>query len=480
MKSNRFYLISFLVIVLFSCSTKPDCNKVISMIQEEFNAGNFEKMIILADSLKANCQDNTGLIIKADSFADMSQRIKLDFPLAEEEVMKQVETRIGPFSMEEKRIWEEKGWLELRMIDGRKKYFSRTVSNLRLLRLFHENKTAWLQRNSTDPEKATRLAHTDSVIKVSAGRSIPVKPVKYKVTYTVTVDPDAVPEGEIIKCWLPWPRSDQPRQRNIELLNTSDPEYIIAPDSAIHSSIYMEQKAKKGVPSVFRVSFRYQSFAQYFDPDSIKANPYNKTSDLYRKYISEQPPQINFSENVKRLADSITADEKDPVMIVRRIYSWFKQNIPWTGALEYSTMPDIPGYVYKNRRGDCGMQTFLFMSMLRYRGIPVRWQSGWMLPDKGWTMHDWSEVYYEGTGWVPVDVTYDLQFSKDPGLRDFFMSGFDAYRLIINDGISGPLYPEKRFIRSEPYDFQRGEVEWRGGNLYFDKWDYDMEFEYLK
>jgi hypothetical protein len=33
-------------------------------------------------------------------------------------------------------------------------------------------------------------------------------------------------------------------------------------------------------------------------------------------------------------------------------------------------------------------------------------------------------------------------------------------------------------MRSEPVDFQRGEVEWRGGNLYFDKWDYHMEVSY--
>jgi hypothetical protein len=33
-------------------------------------------------------------------------------------------------------------------------------------------------------------------------------------------------------------------------------------------------------------------------------------------------------------------------------------------------------------------------------------------------------------------------------------------------------------FRSEPYDFQRGEVEWEGGNLYFDKWDYTMKVKY--
>jgi transglutaminase-like putative cysteine protease len=95
-------------------------------------------------------------------------------------------------------------------------------------------------------------------------------------------------------------------------------------------------------------------------------------------------------------------------------------------------------------------------------------------------LHDWSEVYYEGTGWVPVDVMYDLQKSDDEILKYYFLSGIDAYRIIVNNGIEGPLHPEKHFLRSEPYDFQRGEVEWKGGNLYFDKWDYNMKIEYLK
>jgi hypothetical protein len=157
---------------------------------------------------------------------------------------------------------------------------------------------------------------------------------------------------------------------------------------------------------------------------------------------------------------------------------WFKENIPWTGALEYSIMPNIPEYVLSNRRGDCGMQTLLFMSMLRYKGIPVRWQSGWMVPQGSENLHDWCEVYFEGAGWVPADISYDLQDSDIAELREFYLSGIDSYRLIANDGIAGSFYPEKKYMRSDPYDFQRGEVEWKGGNLYYDKWDYEMKIEF--
>jgi hypothetical protein len=54
----------------------------------------------------------------------------------------------------------------------------------------------------------------------------------------------------------------------------------------------------------------------------------------------------------------------------------------------------------------------------------------------------------------------------------------DSYRLIVNEGIAGELVPVKKYSRSEPYDFQRGEVEWKGGNLYFDQWKYSIEAKY--
>jgi hypothetical protein len=240
----------------------------------------------------------------------------------------------------------------------------------------------------------------------------------------------------------------------------------------------MENKAEKGLPVVFRISCSYKSSGQYFDPANLKILPYNKNSGLYRKYTSEQLPQICFTENIKHLADSITGSEENPFEIVKKIYYWFNKNIPWAGALEYSVMPNIPEYVLQNHHGDCGMQTLLLMSMLRYKGVPVKWQSGWMMPPDGKNLHDWCEVYYEGVGWVPVDVSYSLQHSDNLKTREFYISGIDSYRLIVNDGIAGKLYPEKVFMRSEPYDFQRGEAEWKGGNLYFDKWDYSMKIVY--
>jgi hypothetical protein len=452
----------------------------LNTITREISSGNISSAICHADSLKKITGKNVVIFMKADSLLQIAERIGLDFSVTEEQIKGQIEKISGMFSPEEKTVWEEKGWLEHKIINSGKMYFKRAASNLVLIRKFYEQKGERLQELVSDPEMIFRLNHTEEVLKSSYKSNNPVVPVTMKIIYTITVHPDVTPAGETIRCWLPWPKETHQRQQNVKLLGTSDPEFIIAPDSAIHSTIYLEKKSERGMPTVFHITFSYQSFAQYFNIADLPDSPYNISSELYKKYTSEQLPHIRFSNETRKLADSITAIDDNTSDIVKKIYYWFKSNIPWTGALEYSIMPDIPGYVYRNRRGDCGMQTFLFISMLRYKGIPVRWQSGWKVPPGAENLHDWCEVYYEGSGWVPVDVSYDLQNSENNAVRDFYLSGIDSYRLIVNDGVTGPLHPPKEYLRSEPYDFQRGEVEWKGGNLYFDKWDYDMKIEYLK
>lgn len=423
---------------------------------------------------------NSLLSNKSDSLKQISERISLDFSVNEDQVKSQIEKRFGPFSPADKEDWEKKGWLEFRIINGNKMYFNRAASNLMLLKAFYEQKKERQNKIDNDSGMIFRLKHTEEAFNASGNLSLPVVPVEMKITYTITVKQDVVPAGDTIHCWMPWPKENHPRQKNVKLLSTSNKEYLISPDSSIHSSIYMEEKSKQGLPTVFEISYLYQSSAQYFDLNTQKPIPYDKTTADYKKYTSEKIPQICFTEHIKRLTDSIVGTEQNSYEVVKKIYAWFKQTIPWTGALEYSIIPIIPEYVYQNRRGDCGMQTFLFMSMLRYKGIPVSWQSGWMVPPGGENLHDWCEIYYEGIGWVPSDISYDLQKSEKPQIKQYYLSGIDSYRLIVNDGISGPLHPWKQFIRSDPYDFQRGELEWKGGNLYFDKWDYHMKIEYIK
>jgi hypothetical protein len=478
MKISPLLFLLPLILFLSECKQRTDCKKIAENIDNLFNNGSFNTITAKADSLRKYCPEEQYLIRKADSLVDISHRIEVDFSLTKEQIIEKLYNyKIGA-TLSNLAEWEKKNWLECRIINGEKKYFNRTASNLRLLKLFYEDGEKRKEAISNDNSIKFRKDHTTQVINNSVIGGEPVIPVEMFITYTLTVNPDAVPNGETIRCWLPWPKESHPRQQDVRLLKASGKDFIIAPDSAVHRSVYMEGISQKRKPTVFSISYQYRSSGQYFNLIRIKPLPYKKDSKLFKKYTSEQLPQICFTDGIRKLADSITAPGDPPAEVVRKIYMWFKENIPWTGALEYSIMPNIPEYVRVNRRGDCGMQTFLFMSMLRYKGIPVRWQSGWMVPPGSENLHDWSEVYYEGVGWVPADISYNLQLSENDLVREFYLSGIDSYRLIVNDGVAGDLFPPKKFMRSEPYDFQRGEVEWRGGNLYFDKWDYEIVIKY--
>jgi hypothetical protein len=478
MKPALFPLL-IVIALMTGCIRQTDCSTLFNTLEKEFADGNFSRASLLADSLGKTCRGSGELIRRADSLVEISCRLKLDFSADESEFRSRLEKYYGSITDSMLAAWEQKKWIEWMMIDGEKKYFNRAASNLRLLQLFNEKKLKQEPDEDESQEMILRREHTGKIIEMTGVRAQPVMPVNMHITYRIEVNPDAVPEGETIRCWLPFPRQDHPRQTGIKLLSASEKNYIIAPDSAVHRTIYMEKKTQKGQPTTFSISFLYTSTGTWFDLGRADIKPYDREKSVYREFTAEQLPNICFTEDVRRMADEICFPGDAPETIVRKIYMWFKENIPWTGALEYSVMPCIPEYVLENRRGDCGMQTFLFMSMLRYKGIPVRWQSGWKVPPGFRNLHDWCEVYYEGPGWVPVDVSYDLQSAENQTLREFYLSGIDSWRLIVNNGVAGILYPEKKFMRSEPYDFQRGEVEWRGGNLYFDKWDYAMEIKYI-
>lgn len=183
-----------------------------------------------------------------------------------------------------------------------------------------------------------------------------------------------------------------------------------------------------------------------------------------------------FTPRLRQLADSLTAGTTNPVIKAQRIFQWVDANFPWASAREYSTIENIPEYVLENHHGDCGQVTLLFLTLCRICGIPAHFESGFMLHPSDENLHDWGEIYFEGIGWVPVDMSFGIPtYAKNDNEKWFFLGGIDSWRMVVNSDFGEQLFPVKTYPRSETVDFQRGEVEWEGGNLYFDKWNWDLD-----
>ena len=412
---------------------------------------------------------------------DLHHRLSLDFCRTEAEVKAYIEQYIPDVSEAQLRQWEEQGALECMLIDGEKRYFRNAAPNLfridsvcRALKIAKEG-------SALSGSEQVHQRHLPEVIRAVRAQQTPfVETKRFRITYTLTVEADAVPAGERVRCWLPFPRMDVSRQSEVKLLATSEKHYQHSAADCMHSTLYMEKPAVKGQPTVFSETFSFASAAEWHDLRPEQVLPYDTTTVLYRTHTGERDQHIRFTPRLRQLAAELTAGEEHPLRKARLLFQWVNDHFPWASAREYSTIDHIPEYVLTNRHGDCGQVTLLFLTLCRLCGIPSHFQSGFMLHPGEWNLHDWGEIYFEGVGWVPVDQSFGVPtFARNEDEHWFFLGGIDAWRWIVNNDYGMPLDPEKRYPRSETVDFQRGEVEWAGGNLYFDQWDYDLKIDYL-
>ena len=550
------------------------CKTETAEINPKLDEATLDKLIEEGSFKRANqilaAAEKVGNLSEADKYLisfekDKMNRILGDFSLTQPEVLEYVKKYIPNADPAMIQAWVATKALEAKTIDGVQHFFRKGPSNLFLV----DPICAAAKEAVEGPETGTTgeflKGYLPKVISDACFHEVLCKdvrvssyvdPVKMIIHVLMRVMPGAVPEGEVVRMWLPFPKEKE-RQKDIELKrvfvgynsNYKDLElpeikpvfkfrgintkvnkkeslgyasavtdgtlatkffedgsqikgregayvadgYIISSPDAARRSLYIEMvsNGKDTLKAGYDLSFT--SYNQYFSNLEEQIQPYDTTSLIYKTYTAERERHIVFTDKIKALADSLTAGVTEPYEKVKRIWCWVTENIPWAGARDYSTIPNIPMYVLENGHGDCGQVSLLFMTMARYKGVPARWQSGWMLHPGHVNLHDWAEVYYEGVGWVPVDQSFgysggdtdkadttSVLTDDQQMLKFFFSKGLDAYRLIVNDeyGKWAPLYPAKIYPHNDEVDFQMGEAEWRGGNILNGGWKCWMDVDY--
>lgn len=406
---------------------------------------------------------------KADSVKHIEERYREDFSLTPSDGRKQIEERIGAVSDDSLNHWKIKHFIETSNIDGREMWFRKAVSNFWLL---GPDDICIGKSSKKEDTYKTYKSYYNEAMNSAADMNGIRKWHRATLTFRLTVKADAVPAGEIIRAWLPFPLENS-RQRNIELLRSTYD--VLLSKGSLHHTAYMEAKTVKGQATNFEITFRYDVGEYHIDRSEMLARlkPYDKSSADYIKYTESEAPHILITNDMHILAKKIVGNEINPVLQASLIYDWIAKTFPWAGAREYSTIKNIPEYVLTEKHGDCGQVALLYITLLRSLGIPARWESGWAIEPTGAGYHDWAETYFEGIGWVPTDPSYGRDTRNEP-LADYYKSGLDFCRLATNQGICDELSPKKRFVRSETVDFQAGEVEWKNGNIEHKDFDSNM------
>ena len=265
--------------------------------------------------------------------AEREARIALDFSRDSAWIVDYLKPYYPDLTAAQVAAWESSKALEGRVIDGQKRYFRNAGRNL--FRIDPEARKVFQAVNGVtrDVEDVYLDGYNREVIaEVRASGKNLVKPVDFLIRYELTVKPDAVPDGETVRAWMPYPREDQNSITSVKLVAASEPDYIIAPDEVEHKSIYMEKKAEAGKPTVFSYTFSFTGFNEWYDFSPEDCKPYDTGSDLYRTYTAERKTHIILTDRIKALTDSLVAGETNPYLKVKAIYGWIVKTFPWASA----------------------------------------------------------------------------------------------------------------------------------------------------
>jgi transglutaminase-like putative cysteine protease len=122
------------------------------------------------------------------------------------------------------------------------------------------------------------------------------------------------------------------------------------------------------------------------------------------------------SARVRRLADSLTADQPTRLDRVRAVERWLRTEFSYTLDLPRDAgEARLESFLFRRRAGHCEYFSTAMAVLLRAEGIPARNVTGFLggewngfgryLVVTGNDAHSWVEVWFPGLGWVPFDPT---------------------------------------------------------------------------
>lgn len=286
----------------------------------------------------------------------------------------------------------------------------------------------------------------------------------YGELVNMKIEYDKKQEGEKKKLSLPY-------FSDVKQINTNKPsqnENKITVDSGI--------KLDDAERSITRKSDRYYIKCYTLSNEGIRRllNSSEKViKDVdYAAYVERNYLTVPDSEKIKRYASGIEYNMEIGTQCdnIKRILQ---------SDTQYSTKPGIlpfgkeylEYFLFKNKKGFCEHYATASTLLLRVKNVPARYVSGYMVtPSQFKTMikknaegeiidkyyvaqvydydaHAWSEVYKEGTGWIPVDMTKASSESEEGYERNRVeepTASPDAKKTVKKNKVKPTVKPKKK------------------------------------
>ena len=259
--------------------------------------------------------------------------------------------------------------------------------------------------------------------------------------------------GGLVRVHLPIP-IEYAQVSQLKLLDISPEPTYIGNSSQGQPTVFFEGSFDKD--QVFSVEFSFTNRVAYQEPSP------DEVSDFQPNFFTqEEEPHIVFTPYIKALCQELLEGETNPLLKARKIYDFCTKELIYSFMRPYITIENIPHYCLTSLKGDCGVLALTFITLCRCAGIPARWQSGLYANPLSIGCHDWAQFYIEPFGWLFADCSFGGSAYRAGNLSrwNFYAYNLEPFRIPFAQEFQSPFYPERRFLRNDPYDNQTGEAE---------------------
>lgn len=387
-------------------------------------------------------------------------RMRQNYTVTPEEAERTLSERLRDYVPGELEKLRRENVIDWIFVNGQIRCIDSFYENLIKIR----NDIAARQVNPTapGPGKRTEAEIRDEVIDGMKAHGGAV--CRLKIRASMKVFMQSGQENEKIHIWIPYPL-EKLQMKNLHLEESTPAFKYMAPPDATQRTVYFEGEMRQLQRA--EIVYQVENYMRYVNLKPEEVSPQQPDFDT-----GEQLPHIVFTPYLRALTAEVVGEEKNPLKKARRIYDFITRKVNYSYMRSYISLPVIPEYCASRLRGDCGVQALTFITMCRIAGVPARWQSGLYANENGAGSHDWAMFYIAPYGWLWADCSFGGAAWRDGALErwNFYFGNMDPYRVALTSEFQTDFQPATKYLRSDPYDNQNGEVELDVGPLPRAQW----------
>ncbi len=262
-----------------------------------------------------------------------------------------------------------------------------------------------------------------------------VKALSLNVTYTTEILKP--PRAGLIRIWVPVPPSDHCQEIKDLRMKARVPFELKEDIQTGNRMFYLETKELRQNERII-VSFHIRRKVEEGFRDNERPERFLQPSEWEK-----------WDRNITDFADRITGKEKDPVKMARLAYEAIIQRLDYVHEVCGRGVSVI---AFEDRAGRCDEFHALFRSIMMYKGIPIRWEQGILLPYPSRmkktgeieadciNAHSWMSFLGGDGRWIPVDVS---EAKRRPEMKDYYFGRIPPDRIRFSRGRGIDLVPKQ-------------------------------------